>query len=215
MRGAGAGGASLLRQSFLFCSFLFHSRRSRGPSLARISACLRHRLPAAVARPASSPRVASLTFCYFLASLLRLPASRPPACSLLLLLLLRTPRPARGPRPPPSSRRPRAAALGDVLRPERRQPRATLPAAACALEPERGLAGDPAGPGHRGARARGARPLGCFVNSAVKSRGSRAFLPRGGRGRLCVVSAAAERGGGGGARPRGCWAPSPVRGTGP
>lgn len=72
----------MLRHSFLFCSFLFHSRRRRGPSLALISARLGHRLPAAVAaaRSAPLPPAASLTFCYFLASLL-LPPRRPP-CSL-------------------------------------------------------------------------------------------------------------------------------------
>lgn len=74
----GSRGDFVLRQSFLFCSFLFHSRR-RGPSLALISARLGHRLPAA-ARPAPLLPAASLTFCYFLASLL-LPPRRPP-CSL-------------------------------------------------------------------------------------------------------------------------------------
>nr|XP_033708260.1 vegetative cell wall protein gp1-like [Tursiops truncatus] len=101
MLGAGAGGDFVLRQSFLFCSFLFHSRRRRGPSLALISARLGHRLPAAAAtRPAPLQPAASLTFCYFLASLL-LPPSRPP-CSL-------PPPPPAG--SPPSPRAPAASRL--------------------------------------------------------------------------------------------------------
>lgn len=98
MLSAGAGADSGLRQSFLFCSFLFHSRRRRGPSLALISALLGHRLPAAAAtRPAPLQRAASLTFCYFLASLLRLPASR--------LLPPPSPPPPPAGSPPPARRR--------------------------------------------------------------------------------------------------------------
>lgn len=161
MLGAGAGGDLVLRQSFLFCSFLFHSRRRRGPSLALISALLGHRLPAAaVARPAPLQRAASLTFCYFLASLLRLPAARliPPPPS--------PPPPPAGSPPSPPPRLPRAAAFGDVLRPRLRgtgvdRP-ATRLAAACALEPEKGQVWGPGQVRRAGARAGGAQPLRCF-----------------------------------------------------
>lgn len=195
-RGAGAGAAGALRQSFLSGSFLFHSRRRRGPSLALISARLGHRLPAAAAaRPAPSPRAASLTFCYFLASLRLLPAARllpPPR------LLPRAPRPPRAARPPP--RLPRAAAFGDVLHPRARGAAAGH-APGCRVRPgarERAGARPRAGAGRRGARAGGARPLGCFIDSAKSSLGgARAFLPGAGGGASVSRSAAARRGGAG------------------
>lgn len=164
MLGAGAGGDGLRRRSFLFGSFLFHSRR-RGPSPARISAGLRHRLPAAAARPASRPRVASRTFCYFLASLLRLPAA----------LRLPPPPPAAADSPP-SPRAP-AASPHPVSSPPPALPPSGMSCAPSAEAPppapgpapgrrvrpgtgEGAGAGTRAGAAHRGA---GARPRGHFI----------------------------------------------------
>lgn len=148
----------------------------------------------------------------------------PPGCSLLLLL--RTPRPPRAPRPPhlpptpprlPVSRarcRLRGYPAPRARRHCRQPPPPTaakLSAAACALEPERGLVWVPEQVRDAGARAQEEpSPWSALLILQSQVSGTRGLSsPEADGGASALCSAAAERSGGGVVRPRGCWAPSP------